>query len=84
MIPCISKTALALEADMPSAFPCVTAVVREMYNALPVAGKAIATTQPSFCLLEDLARVQVRMSHPDVALAWQSLTLLIKRGAQGR
>ncbi len=52
---------LALEAGHALGVPLpVTAVVREMYNALQVAGKGDRDHSAIILLLEDLARVQVR------------------------
>ncbi|HXH09600.1 MAG TPA: 2-hydroxy-3-oxopropionate reductase [Alphaproteobacteria bacterium] len=52
---------LALEAGHALGVPLpVTAVVREMYNALQVAGKGDCDHSAIILLLEDLARVQVR------------------------
>ena len=53
---------LALEAGHALGVPLpVTAVVREMYNALQVAGKGDRDHSAIILLLEDLAKVQVRM-----------------------
>jgi 2-hydroxy-3-oxopropionate reductase len=53
---------LALEAGHTLGVPLpVTAVVREMYNALQVAGKGDRDHSAIILLLEDLAKVQVRM-----------------------
>ena len=53
---------LALEAGHTLGVPLpVTAVVREMYNALQVAGKGECDHSAIILLLEDLAKVQVRM-----------------------
>ena len=53
---------LALEAGHTLGVPLpVTAVVREMYNALQVAGKGEWDHSAIILLLEDLAKVQVRM-----------------------
>jgi 2-hydroxy-3-oxopropionate reductase len=52
---------LALEAGHTLGVPLpVTAVVREMYNALQVAGKGACDHSAIILLLEDLAKVQVR------------------------
>jgi 2-hydroxy-3-oxopropionate reductase len=56
---------LALEAGHALGVPLpVTAVVREMYNALQVAGKGDRDHSGIILLLEDLAKVQVRKKHP--------------------
>jgi len=53
---------LALEAGHALGVPLpVTAVVREMYNALQVAGKGDRDHSAIILLLEDLAKVHVRM-----------------------
>jgi 2-hydroxy-3-oxopropionate reductase len=53
---------LALEAGHALGVPLpVTAVVREMYNALQVAGKGDRDHSAIILLLEDLAKVQVRV-----------------------
>jgi 2-hydroxy-3-oxopropionate reductase len=56
---------LALEAGHALGVPLpVTAGVREMYNALQVAGKGDRDHSGIILLLEDLAKVQVRKKHP--------------------
>jgi 2-hydroxy-3-oxopropionate reductase len=53
---------LALEAGHALGVPLpVTAIVREMYNALQVAGKGDRDHSAIILLLEDLAKVQVRL-----------------------
>lgn len=55
---------LALEAGHALGVPLpVTALVREMYNALAVAGKGDRDHSAIILLLEDLAKVQVRKKH---------------------
>jgi 2-hydroxy-3-oxopropionate reductase len=56
---------LALEAGHALGVPLpVTAVVREMYNALQVAGKGDRDHSAIILLLEELAKVQVRKKQP--------------------